>query len=108
MTPSQVAQSTIVVVEDDPTLAQLLRDRFTYLGYLVCLAESAAEAETVLESLSPDLVLIDLMPPSLHGLVLCANLKDKLSAPIIICGCAEQQHDAVLAFKLGAADFVPR
>ena len=99
-------QRAILLVEDDQRLAQMLRDRLTHQGYVVWAATSAAEAEAVVQSVTPDLILIDLMLPDQGGLVLCAKLREKLTAPIIICSGTQRKDDAVLAFKLGATDFM--
>jgi DNA-binding response OmpR family regulator len=106
MPAGECRRSTILVVEDDDALAEMLRDYFTPLGYLVCLAASGAAAEALVETIEPDVILIDLILPDQHGLLLCANLKQTLSAPIIICSGTRRKDDAALAFKLGAADFV--
>jgi two-component system, OmpR family, response regulator VicR len=96
----------ILLVEDDQALADVLRDGLTADGYLVCLAPTGAAAETIVDSVKPDVILIDLMLPDEHGLLLCANLKERFSAPIIIYSGTRRREDSALAFKLGAADFV--
>jgi DNA-binding response OmpR family regulator len=100
--------TTILLVEDDQALAEVLRDGLTADGYLVCLAPTAAAAEALVESVKPDVILIDLMLPDESGLLLCANLKQRVSAPIIVYSGTRRREDPALAFKLGAADFVPK
>jgi DNA-binding response OmpR family regulator len=84
----------------------MLRDALTAQGYLVCLVPTGAAAEALVDSVKPDLIVIDLMLPDEHGLLLCANLKPRTSAPIIVYSGTRRREDAALAFKLGAADFV--
>ncbi len=108
MRGSEQTGATILLVEDDQPLADVLRDGLTAAGYVVCLALSGAAAEALLDSVKPDVMLIDLMLPDQHGLVLCANLKQRSSAPIIVYSRTCRREDAALAFKLGADDFVPK
>jgi DNA-binding response OmpR family regulator len=107
MTGPQGDQRTILLVEDDQELAVTLRERLTRHDYCVWIAANAAEAETLAESVMPDLVVIDVVEPG-DGLVLLANLKEKSSAPVIICGGSQRGDDAVIAFRLGASDFVAK
>lgn len=102
------SRNTILLVEDDQALAELLRDGLTGDGYVVCLAATGAAAEAFVCSIKPDVILLDLMLPDEHGLLLCANLKQQWSAPIIVYSGTRRRDDAALAFKLGAADFVPK
>jgi DNA-binding response OmpR family regulator len=98
----------ILVVEDDPTVATMLTDRLEAGGYSVSGAESAAEAEVLVDRVDPDLIIVDLMLPDTHGLLLCANLRAKRSTPIIVCSATTRKEDAVLALKLGADDFIAK
>jgi DNA-binding response OmpR family regulator len=96
----------ILLVEDDVVLAAMLGDALGSRRYCVWHAGSAAEAEALLERVEPDLILIDLMLPDKNGLVMCADLRARLGAPIIICSATRRKDDPVLGFKLGADDFV--
>ena len=102
------SRGTILLVEDDPTVAGMLKDRLEARGYCVWHAESAAEAEAMAGELRLDLIILDLMLPDAHGLVLCAELKEKHAAPVIICSGTKRRDDAALGFKLGADDFVAK
>ncbi len=103
MRGSERSRATILLVEDDQSLAEVLRDGLTAAGYVVCLALSAAAAEAFVDAAQPDLMLTDQ-----HGLPLCAHLKQQSSAPIIVYSGTRRSEDAALAFKLGAMDFVPK
>jgi DNA-binding response OmpR family regulator len=100
--------ATILLVEDDTGLALMLRDRLMVQGHCVWWAETAADAELTANEICPDLFILDLMLPDANGLVLCANLREKSSAPIIICSATKRKDDAVLGFKLGAIDFIAK
>src|SRR6478752_7397876 len=97
-----------MLVEDDHAVAQTLTDALEASGYRVWLAETGADAKTLLEQTHPDLVILDLMLPDVDGLVLCSGLKGSADVPIIICSATPQRRDAILGLKLGADDFVAK
>ena len=98
--------AVILLIEDDPVLAEMLRERLGSRGHTVWHAASGAEAEAIASEIKPALVIVDLGLPDVNGLVLCANLRERWPIPIIICTASKRPEDAVLSFKLGADDFV--
>jgi DNA-binding response OmpR family regulator len=100
--------TTIMLVEDDPEVAQTLTDVLESSGYRVWHAENGGDAKTMLEQAHPDLIILDLMLPDVDGLVLCSTLKTIADVPIVICSATNQKRDAVLGLKLGADDFIPK
>ena len=106
--PRAPGATTIMLVEDDTAVAQTLTDALEASGYRVWLAETGADAKTLLEQTRPDLVILDLMLPDVDGLVLCSGLKGIADVPIIICSATPQKRDAILGLKLGADDFVAK
>ena len=106
--PRAPGATTIMLVEDDAAVAQTLTDALEASGYRVWLAETGADAKTLLEQTRPDLVILDLMLPDVDGLVLCSGLKGTADVPIIICSATPQKRDAILGLKLGADDFVAK
>ena len=95
-------------VEDDRPVAQTLIDALESSGYRVWLAETGADAKTLLEQTRPDLIILDLMLPDVDGLVLCSGLKAIADVPIVICSATPQKRDAILGLKLGADDFIAK
>jgi DNA-binding response OmpR family regulator len=108
MNTAQAALATILVVDDDADLALMLSDTLPTRGYRVWHATTAADAELVLDQTRPDLIVLDLMLPDRHGLLLCADLKERIGLPVIICSATRRQEDAALGFKLGADDFLAK
>jgi two-component system response regulator MtrA len=98
--------AVILLVEDDPVLAEMLRERLVSRGHTVWHAASGAEADAIGGEIRPDLAIVDLVLPDVNGLVLCASLRERWPIPIIICTGSTRPEDAVLGFKLGADDFV--
>src|SRR5579862_4536792 len=97
-----------MLVEDDHAVAQTLTDALESSGYRIWLAETGADARTLLEQTRPDLIILDLMLPDVDGLVLCSGLKQIADVPIVICSATPQKRDAILGLKLGADDFIAK
>jgi DNA-binding response OmpR family regulator len=106
--PKGAGATTIMLVEDDHAVAQTLTDALESSGYRVWLAETGADAKTLLEQTRPDLVILDLVLPDEDGLVLCSVLKTIANVPILICSGTQRRRDAFLSLKLGADDFIAK
>jgi two-component system, OmpR family, alkaline phosphatase synthesis response regulator PhoP len=102
------ARANVLLVEDDPAVAMMLKDVLEAEGYAVRHASTAAAAKTALDGYHPDLIILDLMLPDADGLVLCSDLKARTDASIIVCSATNRRRDAILALKLGADDFIPK
>jgi DNA-binding response OmpR family regulator len=107
-TTTGTATASILLVEDDPRVAEPLADALRSVGYRVALAEDGQQARTLAGQVKPDLIILDLMLPDVDGLVLCATLKQIVTAPIIICSGTPRKGDAVVGLRLGADDFLPK
>ncbi len=99
---------TILLIEDDPAVADLLVDLLRSSGHAVWHAPTGAAGEQLFDQAAPDLVILDLMLPDTDGLVLCAKLQERSRVPIIILSGTRRQRDAILALRLGADDFIAK
>jgi len=106
--PARRETASIVLVEDDPAVAQTMADALDSSGYRVRHAASGSEARALVERSRPDLIVLDLMLPDVDGLVLCSGLKHMSPTPIVICSATPQKRDAILGLKLGADDFIAK
>ena len=105
---NQNQAATILLVEDDADSAAELSSVLSGEGYTVWHAESASDARAILKNARPDLMIIDLTLPDIDGLVLCAHLNSEApEVPFMICSSGTLA-EKVLAFKLGAEDFVTK
>lgn len=104
---------TILVVDDDAQLRQLLHEYFGERGYNVLLAEDGAQMWRHLRQHQVDLVILDLMLPQEDGLVLCRNLRTGSTMPILMLTAKGDDMDRILGLEMGADDylhkpFIPR
>ncbi len=96
----------ILVIEDEPQIADLLRRGLLYEGYSV---EITGDGEAGLSSARdrpPDLVLLDLMLPGIDGLTVCKRLRSGSDVPILILTAKDAVPDRVAGLDAGADDYV--
>jgi DNA-binding NtrC family response regulator len=102
--------ATILVVDDELGIRALLSEILTDEGHTVELAENAAQARQVRESLRPDLVLLDIWMPDVDGVMLLKewSASGQLSMPVIMMSGHGTIDTAVEAMKFGAAAFLEK
>ena len=93
----------LLVVEDDPTISEPLVSGLAREGFEVVLAVTGAEA---LGAEPVELVLLDLGLPDLDGRVVCQELRERSSVPIIVVSARGDEIDRVMLLELGADDYV--
>ena len=101
----------ILVVEDDPDIADLIRHYLEKSGHAVQLLGSGAAVLPKVRGERPDLIVLDLMLPGLDGLMVCQALRsDPLTAaiPIIMVTARGDEADRIAGLELGADDYVTK
>jgi DNA-binding response OmpR family regulator len=106
---NEQATETILIIEDDVSLAQGLAHNLRYEGYRVLVAaDGDSGLRTAVDEL-PDLIVLDLMLPGLSGLEVLESLRgEDLGMQVIILSARGQEKDKVLGLKLGADDYVAK
>jgi len=99
----------ILIVDDDPQIRMLLRDRLQANGYEISLAENGVKGLELLEKESPDLMLLDLQMPEMDGMDVLDHLHRKsVEIPVVVLTAHGTIERAVEAMRLGAHDFLPK
>ena len=98
----------ILIVEDDPSLAQVLRDNLMVDGFDVEWAAHPDKALSLYRSSVPDLVLLDVMLPDVGGFELGRVLRHGGKTPIIILSARGEKADKLEGLRLGADDYVTK
>jgi two-component system OmpR family response regulator len=97
---------SILIVDDDLQIRQLLRDYLTDFGMsVVAVSDGQAMAETMKKA-SFDLVILDLMLPGEDGLTLCRKLRTESDVPILMLTARGEAMDRVVGLELGADDYI--
>ena len=100
--------STILVVDDDKKITNLIAIYLKNEGYEVLTAYDGEEALDQALSNQPDLVILDLMLPKLNGIEVCQILRDKSDIPIIMLTARSTEEDKLLGLNIGADDYVTK
>jgi DNA-binding response OmpR family regulator len=105
--------SRLLIIEDDPDLAELMAITLRTAGHEVCLAADGATALQALRDRLPDLIVLDLMLPDIVGISLCENLRrehqlDAGQLPILMTSACDERDVAPLARSAGANDFLAK
>lgn len=98
--------STILVIDDQANVRQLLQDYLTEQGFNVYTATDGQHALMVVNHVMPDLILLDIMMPKMDGYQFLRQYRKERQTPIIIITAREEETDAVLGLDLGADDYV--
>ena len=97
---------TVLVVDDEPMVREVLTQYLTYDGFLVVEAADGEEAVTKLDACAPDLVLLDLMLPKKVGLEVLRHARITSDVPIILLTALGDEKDRVAGLEMGADDYV--
>jgi len=98
--------ATVLVVDDDPNIRDLLRLYVTRDGHRVVFANDGAQALVAARQHAPDLVLLDVMLPGIDGLEVCRQLREESDVPIVLLTARSGDSDKVVGLDLGADDYV--
>ena len=96
----------IILVEDNDAIIMGLEYLLTGEGFAVRSAKNVKEAQTLLDSIQADLVLLDVSLPDGSGFALCRMIQEKKLAPVIFLTAKDEERDVVEGFDLGADDYV--
>ena len=102
---------TIMVVDDEPELATILRLMLERKGYSVRCAYSGPQLLAGLEEQKPDLIFLDVMMPEMDGLEVLTRLKgnpDTVSIPVIMLTALDRHEDRLRGYELGADHYISK
>ena len=99
-------QARILVVEDEPSIREIVSLYLGRAGYQVTVVKDGQAALESLSSQLPDLVVLDLMLPGVDGLEITRWLRERGDTPIIMLTARREEHDRILGLEMGADDYV--
>jgi DNA-binding response OmpR family regulator len=108
MLDAPVVTARVLIIEDDPNVAEVVTRYLEREGYQVeAVADGAVGLDRALTDL-PDLVVLDLMLPSLGGLEVCRRLRSVAPVPVIMLTARGEEADRIAGLELGADDYVAK
>ena len=103
-----VSGDTILIVEDDPTVAQLIRLYLAKDGYHVVTAATGPDGVNMARESQPALILLDLMLPGMDGTEVCKAVRAESDVPVIMVTARVEEEDRLSGLDLGADDYVTK
>ena len=98
----------ILVVDDDPTVADVVTRYLEREGYAVTATGDGSAAVDLAGAMPPDLVILDLMLPGMDGLEVCRRLREIGPIAVIMLTARGEELDRVIGLELGADDYVAK
>jgi len=96
----------IAIVEDEPSISEVVSLYLKRAGYQVQLYEDGLAAQAAFSQFKPDLIILDVMLPGLDGFTLIRNLRNRSEVPIIMLTSRREESDRIAGLELGADDYV--
>src|SRR5689334_20332797 len=98
----------ILVVDDEPQIARVLRTTLTAQGYEIRVANDGETALEIVKDFTPDLVITDLMMPNMDGIELCRRLRQTSQVPILVLSVRGEERSKIQALDSGADDYMTK
>lgn len=102
------ANATIIIIEDEKNICSFIETALAPKGYHTACAYNGTDGLRLIESLNPDLVLLDLGLPDMDGLELIQEVRNSSSLPIIVISARTLERSKVAALDLGADDYLTK
>jgi two-component system response regulator RegX3 len=107
-TPARGAQRTVLVIEDEPSIGDLVSTYLERDGFAVVWLQSGEQALLELASQKIDLVLLDIGLPGVDGFEVCRRIRARSQVPILMLTARDEEPDRIAGFELGADDYVSK
>lgn len=103
-----MAQYSVLIVDDDVKLVQLLKTYFDKEGFLTYSANDGLDALQIVREKKPDIMVLDLMLPGLDGWDVCRRIRRDNDIPIIMLTARDEESDRLIGLEIGADDYVTK
>jgi DNA-binding response OmpR family regulator len=103
-----VTEQRILVVEDEPMIAQAVADRLTAEGFAVQIAADGPSGVEQAQSYEPDLIVLDVMLPGFDGLEVCRRVQAMRPVPVLMLTARNDETDLLVGLGVGADDYLTK
>lgn len=106
---SKPTEASIVVVDDEPSIRELLVASLHFANFEVSTAASGSEAVEVIEKVQPDLIVLDVMLPDIDGFTVTRRIRQEgINAPVLFLTARDDTQDKVMGLTVGGDDYVTK
>ena len=103
-----MAQYSVLIVDDDVKLVNLLRTYFDKEGFSIYSAYNGLDALQIVRERKPDIIILDLMLPGMDGWDVCRKIRKDNDVPILMLTAREEETDRLVGLEIGADDYVTK
>jgi len=103
-----MAKRKILIVDDDPSIRDVLKFTLDKAGFDVSEATNGTEALTVFKMHSPDLMVLDILMPEMDGTDVCREIRKHSNLPIIFLTSLDEEADRIIGLELGGDDYITK
>lgn len=100
--------ASILIIEDELSIAELERDHLEIVGYEVNIASTGAQAMEFVSNKNYDLYIIDIMLPDMDGIDICRNIRSITDKPIMMISAKDSEGYKIRSFNAGADDYMTK
>ncbi|MGB5824101.1 MAG: response regulator [Proteocatella sp.] len=100
--------STILIIEDEKPISDIIKFNLQKEGFDILTAYDGKDGLEMALSSNPDLILLDIMLPSMNGFDICKKLRETSNVPIIMATAKEEEVDKILGLEFGADDYITK
>jgi DNA-binding response OmpR family regulator len=100
--------TSVLLVEDDETVSEVVRRYLEREGYEVRSVANGLDAVDSFEAMQADVVVLDIMLPGIDGLEVCRRLRERTSVPIIMLTALGEESDRIMGLEIGADDYMAK
>ena len=102
-------EATIVVVDDEPAIRDLLATSLKFSGFAVEMAATGSQAIETIEKIKPDLIVLDVMLPDIDGFTVTRRIRQAgINAPILFLTARDDSQDKIMGLSVGGDDYVTK
>ena len=101
-------RTRVLVIEDEESYRQALASGLGREGFEVLLAPDGASGLRMVDDHDPDIVLLDMLLPGMHGIDVCRRIRATSDVPVLMVSAVDSELDVVLGLELGASDYVTK
>ncbi|MHB8963895.1 MAG: response regulator transcription factor, partial [Saccharofermentanales bacterium] len=98
----------ILIIEDDPSIAELEKDYLEMNGFAVALCSNGAKGLTMIREGGFDLILLDIMLPGIDGLEILRHIRNEVEVPVLLVSAKKEEFDKIRGLGLGADDYITK
>lgn len=102
-------EATIVVVDDEPAIRDLLATSLKFSGFAVEMVATGSQAIETIEKIKPDLIVLDVMLPDIDGFTVTRRIRQEgINAPILFLTARDDSQDKIMGLSVGGDDYVTK